>query len=244
MQNIPNNPQSHVEFIRSVPDFLDALAELIQTPYGWLPLIAIFAWFLLNKNVISIFRMLGDRERRTLEQIESYLVRDKGTDPKASLVFTDIITSKYFKSATGIYAEKKFRDILIELHESTSTKVGWVVIKRALPFIEVNADNKLMIRPPKKHEVIGRYYNNVVGWLLIAFSSSLFLISIASLREGILMFAAWLAATIFFMISSILVFSLNYPILAARKIERELSGPSAKVPKCKTLTYISRLSDK
>ena len=209
--------------LESVPALVTALEKILQTPAGWLVLAAILIWFAFNKDVLFLFRLQEDKQKRKLDRLEHYLKDLDNADSETKQVVADFRNSFYFKVATEIYAEGKLRSSLIKLHDITSAEVNWITIKRALSFITLEGD-EIRIRPVKTSEKIGQYYNSIVGWMLLAFSASMFIVMITVANKGLLSFLSFMGISVFLIVFALFAFSQNLPLNAALKIKKELSS--------------------
>jgi len=207
--------------LESVPALLTALEKTLQTPFGWIVLAGILVWFAFNKDVLYLFRLKEEKQKRKIDSFENYLKDFDNADPETKQVIADFRNSYYFRVATEIYAEGKLRRRLIKLHDITSADVNWKTIKRALPFLSLNGD-EIKIRPPKKSEKIGKYYNAFVGWLFLALSASMFIVMITVANNGLLTFLSFMCISLLLLAFALFAFSQNFPLNAASKIKKEL----------------------
>jgi len=209
--------------LKSIPDFIKAFTEVMQTPYGWIFLAIILIWFVLNKDLTNLINLFESKEKKRLDKLETYVSNSETADSEALEVIKDLRDAYYFKVATNIYAEKSLRDSLISLHKKTSHTISWVNIKRAMPYIEVSSNSLISIRKEKLSEKIGYYYNLFTGWLFLGFSVALFLVFMFAENKDINQIALWLFSTSFCAIFAIFVFSQNFSIASANKIKKELT---------------------
>lgn len=160
--------------LQSIPTLMEALVQALQTPYGWIPLAGILLWFAVNKDLFIFFHFYEEKQKKKLDYLEKYLANDVIAEPDTKAVISDFRDCYYFKAATGIQAEKKFRHALINLHKITSADITWITLKRALPYFEFGEKNKIKIKEISKRERLGRFYNALVGWLFLGFSAATF----------------------------------------------------------------------
>lgn len=220
--NLVPDVKDATEAIQQVPPLVEAIVSLLQTPAGWFVLAVLFFWLLVNKDFSHIFDMFERKERRQFEYLDLYIAKSELADEESVKVLRDLRDAHYFKVATGIYAEKKLRRALINLHDRTSHFISWTQIRRAFRYIETSEDGIVEIRKLRKFEAIGYWYNELIAYvclLLAAGLLNLFLFSDGRNSTSV----AWgiispLAAVFFAMF----VFAQNWPILAARRIQKEL----------------------
>ena len=199
-------------------------SQILNGPYGWAVLIVFALWFLINNgSVIKFLEVFERKEKNRIEKLEVYISSNKDSSNDKTLdVIKDFRDIHYFKMATGIYAEKKFRDSLIGLYESTPNMVTWVTIRRALPYIEIT-NAKIAIRDMNKFDKIGTLYNNFMGGAVLLLAISIFL-SLLSLPQPTFytVFLVLFVGLIFISIA-LLMFSQNWPKTSAKTIKEELS---------------------
>lgn len=214
------------EAIQQVPPLVDALANLLQTPSGWVVLAAFFLWLLVNKDFSHLFDFMERKERRRFEHLDLYVTKPELADEESVKVLRDLRDAHYFKIATGIYAEKNLRSALIALHNRTSHLVGWSSIRRAFPYIQANNRREVKIRELTGFEKFGYWYNQFVGYTSLFAAAgilSLFVISSSKTFTSLAWGVGGTLAVVFF---AMFVFSQNWPEYAARRIQKEL----AKLP--------------
>jgi hypothetical protein len=125
-----NTIHETTEVVKNISVLKEALFELLQKPGDWLWLIFILlvfagGWLVRHVSIQNLLTVAGSRERSRLQQIESYIENPEMADSGSLAVLKGLRNAFYFKVATGIYAEKAYRDRLIELHEKTSIAVSW-----------------------------------------------------------------------------------------------------------------------
>lgn len=209
--------------IKSLPDFFDAISGILQTPLGWLILVAIVFGILINRDFNKLFSFFTRREKLKLERLKEYTTSKNSLDTQTHKAIEDIIDACYFKIATGIYAEKKRRNSLITLHKKISHTINWSQIKRALPFIKIESDSKTIIRDMTTEEKIGYFYNLFTGIIMLIFSSALFLLFIFSQPKDIENFLLKLTGSIIAFSFTFFIFYQNLHYDSARKIKKEIS---------------------
>lgn len=185
-------------------------------------------WFVVNRNLLQLLKLQDEKEKKKLEAIESYLSDASNIDTECKEVFVDIRTSRYFKSATGIYAENKQRDALIALHNSLSSDISWTTIRRANPHIDFDSQNKAKVSEPTTSQKLGKFYNNMIGWLFLFFAALVFLIMIATAETGIIQFLLGMGMMVGCVGISLFSFAQNFPLASAERIRKELLLGSEK----------------
>lgn len=210
------------ELVKSIPEFMEAVTEVLQTPWGWLFLALIVFWFFINKDLSHVSNFFERGRTRRLEKLESYISNVEMADESALKVIKDLRDAYYFKVATGIYAERMFRDSLINLHNITSPQINWTLIKRAIPYIKASQDMSISIRDMESWEKIGHYYNLFVGFMFLVFSGVVFITFMLSEPKTITNILIGAGGSLACAIFSIFVFAQNWPYGAAKDIRYEL----------------------
>lgn len=208
--------------IQSLPSLLDAVSSLPLS--GWIVLVAFFLLFLANKNISQFFDVLKRKEKRRLEQIETYISSPDSGDANAMSALRDIRDAHYFKIATGIYAESRVRNAIIKLHEATSYLVTWRLIRRAYPYLDVSADEKVTVRELDFSENLSYWYNQVSGYLFLLISAALISLVILSGSKTLTSISLGVGGGILTALIAMFVFSENWSVHAAKKIAKELEN--------------------
>lgn len=227
MPDEKNQIDQAAEMVKSIPEFMEAVSGVLQTPYGWFVLTALLIWFLINRDLSHLLGLFERGEKTRIEKLESYLERESSADEGSLRVIKDLRDAHYFKIATGIYAEKWRRESLIKLHDNVSHTINWVQIKRALPFIKITSDKSVSIRGLTFLEKVGHYYNIAVGFLFSFFAIAAILVFIVSDQKSILSIIIGLGGAIGSAFFAMFVFSQNWPYNSAEKIKEELSRISS-----------------
>lgn len=232
-ENILDDPSSFIESLtkalQSIPALMEALIQALQTPYGWIPLAGILLWFAVNKDLFMFFRFYEEKQKKKLDNLEKYFANDHITEPVTKEVVSDFRDSYYFKMATGIQAERKLRNALIDLHRTTSADITWVTLKRALPYFEFIDENKIEIKDISQTDKLGRFYNAFVGWLFISFSAATFIIMITFANKSLILSVIFMVLALTLLVLSLFSFSQNFPIKSALKIKSDLKSKNTVV---------------
>ena len=230
-EDIAKGIDSATSVVKSIPEFMKALTDVMETPYGWIVLAVILIWFFLNKDLSRFLNIFETKEKKRLDKLEVYVNNKEAANSEALEVIKDLRDAHYFKVATGIYAEKRLRDSLINLHKKTSHTINWVNIKRAMPYIDADSTSTVSIRDQSRSEQFGYFYNLFTGWLFLGFAVALSLVFIFSSDKVLSQFALWIASTLFCAFFAIFAFSQNFPISSAKKIKTELNkAPETNAP--------------
>ncbi len=210
--------------IQSIPELINAIVTTMQNPIGFVLVLALFGWFVLNRDFSKFFHLFEYKENRRLTLLESYIKDNDIADKNALLVAKEQRDTYYFKIATnGIYAEKVLRNALIELHSKTSSNVSWTTIRRAMPYMELPLSGNVFIREQTKSEKFGKYYNIFVAALFVLIAGGTILLLVASSAPTFVTVIKMVGLSIFFMFAAMIISSQNFPIFAATKIHKELA---------------------
>lgn len=214
------------EAIQYVPPLTDAIANLLQTPTGWAAIAAFFFWLIVNKDFSHIFDILERKEKRKFEHLDLYVTKPELADSESVKVLSDLRDAHFFNIATGIYAEKKLRSALINLHNCTSHHISWGQIRRAFPYLEVSEDKTIVIRRQTNFEKIGYWYNQSIGYISLLLAASLLSLFFIATPKSLGSFAWCIGGGLIMIIFAMFVFAQNWPVLAAKKIQKELCRES------------------
>lgn len=211
-----------IEAVNSIPKFIDAITELLNTPYGWIALAAVLVWIFLNKNLISIFLEPNKKEIHKIERLDSYVENPEAADKLTLQAIKDLRDAHYFKIATGIYAEKNLREALIKLHNKHSPTINWTHIKRALPYIETNKGTETSVRKTTISETIGYYYNLSTGILFLFLSIAALVAFISTGKLNLISVLTGAGSALFSFAFALFVFSQNFPEKSAKLIRNTI----------------------
>jgi hypothetical protein len=225
-KDIAKGIDSATSVVKSIPEFMKALTDVMETPFGWVILAVILIWFLLNKDLSRFLNIFETKEKKRLDMLEVYVSNKDASNNEALEVIKDLRDAHYFKVATGIYAERNLRDSLISLHKKTSHTINWINIKRAIPYIDADSTSTASIREQTGLEKFGYYYNLFTGWLFLGAAVALSLVFIFSSDKAVSQFALWIVSTLFCAFFAIFTFAQNFPISSAKKIKTELDNLS------------------
>lgn len=210
------------EATQQVIPLADALANLLQTPAGLIAIAMFFFWLLVNKDFSHLLELFERKEKKRSEQLDLYVSKPELADADSITVLSDLRDAHYFKVATGIYAEKKLRSALITLHNQTSHHISWQQIKRAFQYIEIGENNTLEIRELTTIEVLGYWYNQLVGYASALFAACIFGLFVITSPKTLASFAWGIGGGLGVIFFAMFVLSQNWPIHAAKQIRKEL----------------------
>lgn len=215
------------EAIQSLPSLLEAIFSLAANPGGIIILCLFFVWILVNRDFSRVFGAQERKERRQLEQINEYISSPDSSDPEMLKALKDLRDARYFKVATGIYAESQNRSVLIKAHQITSRQITWRQIRRAQTYIDVAADGVITVRNLSLFEKFGFWYNEFITYG--CFLLSALLIGLASISNQWHQTSLALGLGLSLLIAIFTTFQ-NVPIYAQRKMAKELKLMHAKNP--------------
>lgn len=206
------------EAIQNLPPLLNSLSGLFNSPISLIVIIAIAIWLLIKTDFSHIFDLLERKDKKRAEQLDLYVSKPELADDEAVKVLRDLRDAHYFKLATGIYAEKSFRNALIRLHTNLSHLVGWTTIRRTLPYIEVTKDGVVSVRELRFIDKIECGFNHIAAGLsFFAFLA----VTFVGANSGISV-TFWAFSTILTLFVAAYAFSQNLPFKAAKRIRDEL----------------------
>jgi hypothetical protein len=214
------------EAIRQFPPLFEAILDVLKTPTGWIVLLGLVTWLLVNRDVSHLFSFFERKTQRRLEYLDSYVAKPDIADKDTVDALRDLRDAHYFRLATQIYAEKRLRSSLINLHDRTSHHINWTLIRRALPYIEMKSEGEVSIRPMTTVETIGYWYNQVFGFLSLVASASIFTLFLFEGKKSLSEFIWGVGGALGVSLFAFFVFAQNLPVRAAKTIEQELDKPS------------------
>ncbi len=221
--------KDETETFQQVTSLTNTIISALQSPEGWIIVPIFFFWLIVNKDFSHVFDILERKEKRRAEQLEFYVTKPEIADSETISVLNDLRDTHYFKVATGIYAEKKLRHALINLHNSTSHNVSWRQIRRAFRYIEMNKDGSIAIRRMTIFEIIGYWYNQIVGYIIFLFAAVILALYVFLMPRTFSNVASGILGSLVIILFAMFVFAQNWPILAARKIQNELASKTTPI---------------
>lgn len=60
----PNDIEQVTEVVKSIPEFVDAIGHIIQTPSGFAITTIALLWLVLNRDVPNIFNLIERKETK------------------------------------------------------------------------------------------------------------------------------------------------------------------------------------
>ncbi len=183
--------------IADLPATLQTIRELVLTPLGtWLLALVVFGFLVVKAPQVPVVQWLIRFKLTRLDWLKEHAANTTD-DIFCKEVVGDIRDAMIFERATGIYAERNWRQGLVELHNMTG--VSWITIRRARRYMRMELDNKIHIRPLKFIDHLGAWLNATMAWILMGFATFLFIslvvltFSLAQIMTGILMIALMLS---------------------------------------------------
>ena len=225
--------------INELPELIDGLVELMQTPQGWAVLVisvVILIFFVLNKNNSFIFEIFVRKEKRQqqkLDNLNNYFKNEEATDTTVAGAVREARDSFFFELATGIYTYcKEMRNALSSLRQNTSHKIGWIKIKKAKSYLELCDELVLVVRDFDKVDIFGFWFNRLVGAMFFLFAIIISLLNYLYSDRGLVGVLLGILASLFLAMFAVLAFIENQPMDYAKKIRKELDN-FGKKPKGK-----------
>jgi hypothetical protein len=206
--------EEFIKILQSLPELVKTLEALASTTVGAIILAVVFFGYLLTKiPQLALIQSMQKKKEEQKKLLEEYLV-NSSSDPSCVAVLKDQRDGRIFEVATGINAEKKWRDGLVDLHNRTD--VTWLQMRRAWRYMEL-AGTELKIRPLTGWDRTEEVYNYIMAFFFFIMGTftiilaviqppSLFVLMALLLASGLIALAIWAVAQ-------------NLPIAAARKIE-------------------------
>lgn len=220
--NLSSQANDATDAVQQILSMIESITELLRTPAGWITLIILLFWLIANKDLSHVLKLFGSRKKLRLEHLDRYTSTASEADDKSRQALLDLRDAYYFEIATGIYAEKAFRNSLIFLHDHTSYLINWGSIRQAIPYLKINETGELSIRKMTTVEILFFWYNKAVGFtslFLAAAFLSAFALSTEKTAELLLLSIVGSVVTF---VAAMYIFSLNWPVRSAKKIREEM----------------------
>ncbi|PSU27151.1 hypothetical protein [Photobacterium lutimaris] len=218
----PNDIEQVTEVVKSIPEFVDAIGNIIQTPSGFIITTIVLLWLVLNRDFSKIFNLIERKETKRLEKLELYLSQESTADSSCLAVIKKQRNTYYFKVATRIYAEKTLRNSLISLHDRTSHNINWTTIRRAQPYLDLNSNNEVFVRDKTWNEKLGFYYNIFIAGMFSLIAVGCILLLVFSPVANFLNVVKLIGSAIALGVFALFILAQNFPVYAARKIAEEI----------------------
>lgn len=213
----------YTESLKDIQEFLTELTNVIQIPTGLLIIALFIIWVIITKDFTNLFNLFERKTNKRLELIEKYISNPDPDDKEALKAAQDQRSVYYFKVTTnGIYAEKKLRNKLIELHENSSAKINWTMIRRALRFIEIADDGSIYIKEKTLTDKFGIIYVNTLAVLLFLSAISIAAVHLLLMDTSFIETMKMIAYVICCIISAIFMISQKFPRRDADRIAKEI----------------------
>lgn len=97
MSESTNQIDKATDMVKSIPAFMEAVSEVLQSPYGWLVLGALLIWFLINRDLNRLFGLFERGEKLKLEKLETYVNNSSAANKQSLNVIKDLRDAYYFK---------------------------------------------------------------------------------------------------------------------------------------------------
>ena len=229
MMNILSINASQVELstemMKRLPAFFQTAFIVLQNIYVLIPaclfVLCFLIWIFINKDFSHITKRKERNEHERLSKIAEYLEKHPNSAESHITIFKDVCDAYYFKLATGIYAENKFREALVKFKVDAGYPITWTTIRRALPFIILQGED-VVVRKYNNEDFIGKWVNLLMA---ISFALIALMCGVAILGSGVKTFTSFLLfatlPTLFFMLS-LFSFSQNRDRDAAEKMKISL----------------------
>ncbi|EGR1588180.1 hypothetical protein [Vibrio parahaemolyticus] len=211
------------EAVKSIPDFISAITDVLQTPSGLIVSVIVLLWFILNRDLTKIYGVFEYKQNKRLSRLDEYINNADSADGETLRVAKEQRDTYYFKIATnGIYAESTLRNSLIRLNENSSSKINWTLIRRAMPYIRLNEQKNIYIRDFDWQDSVSIFYNYTIAIMLGLFSiGSLFLLIFSSSLTFLTTLKIVFVA-IMFAIGALVMLAQNLSHTSAKAIKSEL----------------------
>lgn len=191
-----------------------------------LPILMAAAALLFNYK--KIIEFIEERQKARVAKLSEALKCEHISGLTKSHLEEELAT-EHFKIATGMRAEKAFREAVIQAHQNTQGELRFVHFKRALPLIFYE-DAKLAVKITR-FDLFDYWLNFIFGCALviegaleIIFSMGLLGMALSGQFKGINIIQAltMLGAGASIMAIALFVLWQTFPVISARKVAKEL----------------------
>lgn len=210
--------------LEHLPQLANTISNCLQTPAGWIALTVFIFWMLITKDFSHIFNIVGRKEKEKIEHLDLYVTKPELADSESIRVLRDLRDAHYFKVATGIYAEKKLRNALINLHEQTSYLINWRQIRRAWLYFEVDKDERIAVREPTFFEFFEYWCNQISGYVLFLAAAGMFSLFVLIEERTLSTVLSYFGGLIVFILLAMFAFAQNWSFNAAKSIRSEIKN--------------------
>ncbi len=153
--------------VAEISQTIEQLLPLLFTPIGVASAVIVVTSMVFGHNWHPLIELLASRSRRRLDLLDRHATGSRSSDEPTQATIADIRDAWYFHASTGIYAESKLRNSLIDLHRKTSYRVSWKVIRRAREFLSVGDDGAVAVRNFTLADRVELWLNRIAGLVFI-----------------------------------------------------------------------------
>jgi hypothetical protein len=167
-----------LETLKHLPELVKLLQGLVESTIGAVVLAIYLLIYVFNKipHLAVIQSWKKKKEERT-KALEAYMT-DEDADTSVKAIIRDQRDARHFELATGIHAEKKWRDGLVDLH--TRSNATWLEMKRAWRYMDFDPSGALQIRKFTSWDKFDAGYNIAMAACLVIGAALVFILAASS----------------------------------------------------------------
>ncbi len=139
-------------------------------------------------------------------------------------VIKDHLSANAFRKCTGIDAERKEREKLIQFHTDASYRITWPVIRHGREFLELHDQAPPSIRELNRIEKFQRFYNKYAIYACIGLSLIIAIIGAFNFQQPWQVQLKYYANLPFFWVTILLLQYSNRPYAAHETLRVELES--------------------
>jgi len=194
----------------------DILEFLQSGNIAW-AFVAIIILWATRIDLFKLFDLKRSNKDKDIESLEKVISSNQFDDYYKEVMrkrLSELVFEKHF----GIRVDEIKISALMKLHNQYPREATWLILKRAAPYIQLNDNNELAVEITKYH-IFGKYFTQVMTFLVAAYALLLFILGIFiqwSNGNGIIQFGALALGVL---AVALLVSSNNWPLEAAEKVK-------------------------
>lgn len=213
---------------------LETIMKLIaEGKAPWVIAVSILVAFIFK--IKTFYDLLDSFSKRKLTVLKDF-IGEKSVTGSTKEVVQEELNSIIFQYATGMKVDKRLRERIIDLYESTNGRLTYVDFQRYHLFLRVRQDGSLGVREFTLLDKGIHYFYHAASWFFWFLTALLVVILIFfPINELRFQLAIFLYAPLFF-ISALFALSQTFPLSTARKIKDEIP----KIRKQSSYSYTYR----
>jgi hypothetical protein len=201
----------------TIPTVIATVRELLGTTAGTIALgVAVFFVIIFKLLHSPMFQAYVGRKATREKALEGYLASGS-QDATTKSVVADLRNALMFQTATGIYAEEKWRKGLVKLHDNAG--VNWLLMSRAFTYMDIKPDGTVYVKKFGAFDYLELVFNILVALASLASGAFLVIVALKYAENPEALFAFFICG-VFLFITAMWFMTQTLPMAAAAKIRR------------------------